>query len=227
MEINGKRLAAQIGGLMLAFGLALFVPAGTLAWPPGWVFFGMFFGFVNALTVWLLRRNPALLQERMTGFTPDQKLWDKVLLTLTGLFFFGWLVVMPLDAARFRWSRVPTWLRGVGALILLGAFAVFFLTFRENAYLSPVVRVQKERGQTVVSSGPYGYVRHPMYAGFLLFVVGTALLLGSRLGLLGGLVLGAAVARRAVLEERALRDELPGYAAYLSRVRSRLIPRVW
>jgi protein-S-isoprenylcysteine O-methyltransferase Ste14 len=104
---------------------------------------------------------------------------------------------------------------------------VFFATFRENSFLSPMVRIQKERGQTVISSGPYRVVRHPMYAGFLLFVVGTALLLGSWLGLLAGVILAVAVARRAVLEERMLRAELDGYDAYAARVRFRLVPGVW
>lgn len=227
MRINLTQLIAQTGALLIAFALALFVPAGTIAWRSGWIFLAMFGGFVNAISLWLLRHNPALLRERMRGFTPDQKIWDKILLALTGVLFFAWLIVMPLDAVRFRWSRVPAWLRSVGAATLLGSFVVFFLTFRENSYLSPVVRIQDERGQTVVSTGPYRYVRHPMYSGFLLFVLGTALLLGSRLGVLGGFVLGGLVARRAVLEERALREGLPGYGDYLARVRTRLIPKVW
>jgi protein-S-isoprenylcysteine O-methyltransferase Ste14 len=227
MTVNLKQLVAQTCALLIAFALALFIPAGTLRWRPGWVFLGLFGAFVNGISLWLLRHNPALLRERMTGFTPDQKPWDKALLALTGVTFFAWLVAMPLDAVRFRWSRMPAGLRAVGAAVLLGSFALFFLAFRENAYLSPVVRIQGERGQVVVATGPYRHVRHPMYAGFLLFVLGTALLLGSRLGLLGGLALGGLVARRAVLEERALRAGLPGYGAYLGRVRFRLIPRVW
>ncbi len=115
----------------------------------------------------------------------------------------------------------------MGALVLGGAFWLLFLTFRANAYLSPVVRIQGERGHTVVTTGPYHYVRHPMYAGILGFVIGTALLLGSWYGVLFGLLLVAILARRAVLEERTLREALPGYPAYMDRVKHRLIPHIW
>ena len=109
----------------------------------------------------------------------------------------------------------------------LGSFQLFYVTFRENPYLSPAVRIQTERAQTVVCTGPYRWVRHPVYAGFCLFALGTSLLLGSKYGLLGALLLIAIVARRAVLEEQVLRDELEGYSVYMTRVRHRLIPHLW
>jgi protein-S-isoprenylcysteine O-methyltransferase Ste14 len=224
--VAGK-LAAQIAVLFVAFALALFLPAGTPAWPAGWAFLALYFAFVVWISVWLLRHDPGLLRERMSGFRPDQKAWDKVLLALVAPLFCGWLVLMPLDAVRFHWSRMPWWLQGAGGGILLCAFFLFYRVFRENPYLSPVVRVQRERGQAVVSTGPYAKVRHPLYSGFVLFVAGTALLLGSWWGLAFGAVLVAVIARRAVLEERALRAELEGYAAYMRRVRYRLIPHVW
>jgi len=228
MTINIKVLVAQMVVLFLVFALALFLPAGTTAWLAGWCFLVLFFGFVVALTLWLFRYNPELLQEHMTGFKkPDQQGWDKVLMPVTGVLFFAWLILMPLDAVRFRWSQVPVWLQVVGAIILLGSFYLFFLTFRENSYLSSVVRIQEERGQTVVSTGPYHYARHPMYSAFVLLVVGTPLLLGSWHGVLVGLILVGMVARRAVLEERLLRKELKGYDLYMAQVKYRLIPHVW
>jgi protein-S-isoprenylcysteine O-methyltransferase Ste14 len=114
-----------------------------------------------------------------------------------------------------------------GAIILVCSFYLFFVTFRENSYLSAMVRIQKDRGQTVVSSGPYHYVRHPMYAAALLFLFGTALLLGSWYGLLLALLLVGMIAVRAVLEERTLQQELQGYDAYMTQVKYRLIPHVW
>ena len=104
---------------------------------------------------------------------------------------------------------------------------LFFLVFRENAFLSQAVRIQSEREHTVVSSGPYRFVRHPMYSTAILFLAGTSLLLGSWIGLVLGMGLIVGVAFRAVQEERTLRAELPGYDAYMSRVRFRLIPYVW
>ena len=221
-------MAAEIGGTFVAFGLALFLPAGTADWLAGWAFLAPFFAFTVSLSGWLFRRNPGLLVERMTGIgKPDQPRWDKVFFVVTEALFVSWLVLMPLDAVRFHWSRMPGFLPVAGALLLIGSFYLFFLTFRENPYLSPAVRVQAERGQSVISTGPYHYVRHPMYAAVMPFIAGTSLLLGSWYGLLYGLILMACIAFRAVREERVLLSELPGYAAYMAQVRYRLIPHVW
>lgn len=227
MTVNIKMLVGQIVILFLVFALPLFLSAGTITWLAGWIFLVLFFSFVVALSLWLLRHNPGLLKERMTVFRPDQKVWDKVFFMLMYVFFIAWLVLMPLDAVRFHWSQMPVWLQMVGAIVLVCSFSLFFLTFQENSYLSPMVRIQKDRGQTVVSTGPYHYVRHPMYSGFLLFIAGMALLLGSWYGLLLGLILVGMVARRAVLEERMLREELQDYDAYMAQVKYRLIPHVW
>ncbi len=211
----------------MVFGLSLFLAAGTFAWVSGWVFLVLFFGFTVAVTQWLLRHNPGLLQERMTGIgKPNQPLWDKVFFAAVEVFFLAWLVLMPLDAVRFHWSKMPAWLQLVGGVVLICSFYIFFLTFRENPYLSPAVRTQPERGQMVISTGPYAYVRHPLYAGVIPFVVGTTFLLGSWYGLLG-LIIVFGIAFRAVREERVLRQELPGYDAYMARVKYRFIPFVW
>lgn len=184
--VDIRQLTIRVGGMVVIFMLTLFVPAGTLRWTAGWFFLLLFFGFTAALTIWLLRFNPDLLAERLTGVgKPDQKKWDKVLLALTAVAFFSWLALMGVDAARFGWSDVPMWLQGLGTILLLCSFYVFSVTFRENPYLSPAVRIQSERSQTVVSTGLYRYVRHPMYAGFILFAIGTPLVLGSWYGLCG------------------------------------------
>jgi protein-S-isoprenylcysteine O-methyltransferase Ste14 len=228
MRVSLVQLAANIFGMAVVFALTLFLAAGTLAWPAGWAYLVLMFGFTIGISLWLLRHNPELLAERLSGVgRADQKLWDKLLLGFIGLLFFGWLALMPLDAVRFGWSHLPPWLQVLGGLLMLGSFWLFFLVFRENSYLSPAVRIQTERGQTVVSSGPYRVVRHPMYAAVIPFALGTALLLGSCYGLLGALLLMLAIARRAVLEERTLTSELPGYAEYLAKVRYRFVPRVW
>jgi protein-S-isoprenylcysteine O-methyltransferase Ste14 len=228
VTVNLRLLTVQIAGMFVVFALALFLAADTVFWPAGWVFLVLFFGFTVALSRWLLRHNPGLLAERMTGTgKPDQKTWDKVFFVFANVFFLAWLVLMPLDAVRFHWSQVPGWLQMVGAILLLCSFYLFFLTFRENAYLSPAVRIQNERGQTVVSTGPYRYVRNPMYATIIVFIVGTTLLLGSWYGLVLGLILIIAIALRAVQEERTLRAELPGYNEFMTRVKYHLIPYIW
>jgi protein-S-isoprenylcysteine O-methyltransferase Ste14 len=124
-------------------------------------------------------------------------------------------------------QRVPGWLQVLGAVGLVLSFYVLFLTFRENAYLALVVKVQEERGQTVVTSGPYRYVRHPMYASMFLFFPGCALLLGSWWGLLLCLMILGLLIWRTTLEDRMLKNELAGYDEYARQVRYRLIPRVW
>lgn len=134
---------------------------------------------------------------------------------------------MPLDAVRFHWSRMPVALKTVGALVLLISLYISFLTMRENPYSSGIVRVQKDRGQTVISTGPYRYVRHPMYTGACLFFLGTALLLGSWYGVLCTPAFVGCFAFRAVREERVLLEELEGYGAYMARVKCRFVPGVW
>jgi protein-S-isoprenylcysteine O-methyltransferase Ste14 len=158
----------------------------------------------------MLRHNPGLIEER-TGFKSNEPTWDKAYLILIYIFIIIWCVSVPLDAVRFHWSQMPAWLHLVGAIVLLSSFYLFYLTFRENSYLSLSVRIQEDRGQTVVSTGPYRYVRHPMYTGMLLFFLGSALLLGSWIGVLLGLCLEGTLARRAVREECELRMGLKGY----------------
>ena len=225
MSLGKKVVVAEVIEF-LVMALALFLSAGTGAWPAGWVFLILLALFSLSITWWLLKYNPGLLVERM-GFKPNQKAWDKVFIVILCLFFLVWLILMPLDAVRFHWSRMSAWLQTLGALVLLGSFYIFYLTFRENPYLSAVVRIQADRGQTVVSTGPYRSVRHPMYTGGCLFFLGTALLLGSWYGVLCVPVFVGLLAFRAVLEERLLREELEGYAAYMARVRYRFLPHVW
>jgi protein-S-isoprenylcysteine O-methyltransferase Ste14 len=210
------------------FAALLFVSAGTLLWPAGWAFLALFFGFALAIILWLARKEPELLAERMSSpMQSGQPLWDKVFVVAVMVLFVAWLILMPLDAVRFGWSEVPGWLQILGALGVVLSFYIMFLTFRENAYLALVVKVQEERGQSVVSTGPYRYVRHPMYASTFLFFPGSALLLGSWWGLMFCTVLLGLLVWRIPLEERMLENGLTGYDEYARRVRYRLIPRVW
>jgi protein-S-isoprenylcysteine O-methyltransferase Ste14 len=230
--MNRKALLAK-GVLVLiaefaVFAALLFGSAGTVLWPAGWVFIAIFFGFALAIVLWLAREDPELLAERLSSpIQSGQPLWDKVFVAAITLLFLAWLIVMPLDAVRFGWSEVPGWLQLLGALGLLLSFYIVFLTFRENAYLAPVVKLQEERGQSVVTTGPYRYVRHPMYSSMFVFFPGSALLLGSWWGLLLCPVLLGLLVWRTTLEDRMLKNELAGYDEYARKVRYRLIPRVW
>ena len=227
LQVNLKSIAAQVGIVLTVYALPLFLPAGMRFWPAGWLFLGLWFGFWLLMLGWLYKHAPALFQERMRVSSSDQKGWDRLFSLLINISLFAWLLFISFDVQRFHWSPVPTWLQIVGGIILLGSFYLFFQTFRENSYLSPVVRIQGERGQTVVSTGPYAHVRHPMYSATTLVVMGAPLMLGAWYGVLVGGIFVLVLARRAVLEERTLCKELSGYAAYVSHVKYRLIPFVW
>jgi protein-S-isoprenylcysteine O-methyltransferase Ste14 len=223
----GKALLEVVAEFAV-FAALLFVPAGTLLWPAGWAFMALFFGFTLAMVLWLAREDPELLAERMSSpIQRGQPLWDKVFVAALTLLFLAWLIVMPLDAVRFRWSEVPGWLQFLGALGVVLSFYLMFLTFRENAYLAMVVKLQEQRGQSVVTTGPYRYVRHPMYSSVFLFLPAVALLLGSWWVLLLCVVLLGLLVWRIPLEERMLENGLAGYEEYERNVRYRLIPRVW
>ena len=211
--------------LMIA--LLLFLPAGTVLWPAGWILWILLLGFTVVNFGLLFKSNSGLLQERLSLSQPNQKTSDKLLTSVNGLLALAWFILMPLDAVRFHWSHVPLFLQIVGAIVLVGFMPLAILTFRENAFLATMARVQEERGQTVISTGPYHYIRHPLYASALLFFLGTPLLLGSWSGLLLVPIVIAGLVGRTLLEERVLRAELAGYAAYMAQVKYRFVPYVW
>ncbi|ACP23897.1 hypothetical protein contains isoprenylcysteine carboxyl methyltransferase domain [Sinorhizobium fredii NGR234] len=209
-------------------GAVLFASAGTFDWPAAWIYLAIMLALSLITGLLLAWHDPALLRERLAApIQKDQPKADKVLLSVLLLFLFGAFAFMALDAARFKWSAVPSWAQAAGALLLVLSIGFNYRVMRENSFAAPVVKVQSERGQSVVTTGPYRYVRHPLYSGSLLFVAGTSLLLGSWWGLLAALGLAALLAIRIGIEEKALRAGLAGYDAYAQRVRYRLVPYVW
>jgi protein-S-isoprenylcysteine O-methyltransferase Ste14 len=222
------KLIVQTVVWLTSMGALLFIAAGTVKWPAGWFFLIEEGALGLAVGLWLARHDPALLAERLSPIIQrDQKRWDKMLIGLAIVAWNGWLALMALDAVRFGWSTMPFWWRVFGATLIFLSVFIAWLTFRENSYAAPVVKVQRDRGQRVISSGPYRYVRHPMYAGAILFFLGAPLLLGSLWGLALVPLLVAVLAVRAVNEERLLTTELDGYADYIARVRNRLVPLIW
>src|SRR5215210_5140374 len=222
-----RELLVMIAEFLTIAGL-LFIPAGTIGWIVGWVFIALLCGVSLPTVRMLVRDDPELLRERMSSpVQRNQPLWDRVLLPVFLLLFVAWLILMSLDAVRFGWSDVPVWLQVLGALGVTLSSYVMYLAFQENAYLYPVVKIQEERGQSVVSTGPYRYVRHPMYSSCFVFFPATALLLGSWLGLLFSLVLIAIIILRTALEDRTLKSELAGYTEYAETVKYRLVPHLW
>jgi protein-S-isoprenylcysteine O-methyltransferase Ste14 len=227
MVIELKKPIRLIVMGFLGVAIPLFLVAGTLNWANGWVFLAVFFSSATAFIMWMYMHRPDLLAERMNPSSQGQKVWDKVFRAMMALYGASLLVLMPLDAVRLHWSRVPIWLQGVGGVCIISSFAIFILTARENPYMASVARVQKDRGQTVISTGLYHYIRHPMYFGSLFLYIGMPLLLGSWYGLLLSLVGILMLAWRAVMEERLLCEGLQGYESYLAEVKYRFVPYVW
>ena len=210
----------------------MFVLAGDLRWVEGWVFTAWLLSLYMTVTGWMYLKDPALLAERhgrsRTRESRPQSASDRMSVVLLFLGFAAWIVLMPLDARRFGWTpRFPLPLKAFGAALLLLSAYLLFRAFYDNTFLSGAVRVQSERGQRVVSTGVYAFVRHPMYLGIVLMFTGTPLLLGSAAGLGIALTIVVLLATRIKAEERLLTDELDGYAEYRGRVRYRLLPFVW
>lgn len=178
---------------------------------------------------YLSRNDPALLAERskMPG-SENQKGWDKYYLSFAYLSLIVWIIIMPLDAKRYAWSPFfPVWLKAVGGVALLPALYFLFQSVATNTFASTMVRIQTERKQHVISTGVYGFVRHPMYLGNSFMLVGAPLMLGSIYGLIIGIIAIFFMMLRIIGEERMLVHELEGYEDYKKKVRYRLIPFVW
>ncbi|SHH67312.1 methyltransferase family protein [Bradyrhizobium erythrophlei] len=212
---------------VVALGALLFVSAGTLHWPAAWVFLatsaviGIGFGW------WLAKTDPALLAERMRPMMQkNQPAADKKFMLVFGVIALIWFLAIGFDK-RMHASDIPVALQALGLAMLLLTTGFIMWVMRENSYAAPVVKVQTERGHRVVSTGPYAWVRHPMYSGTILFFVGVPLLLGSWWGVALSPLFVLLFAVRSGIEERALIAGLPGYADYTRRVRYRLVPGLW
>jgi len=220
-----------LGSIMnlVIFGLLLFGPAGTLEWRRAWVFIGVIQAAYLAMAIWIFPKRPDLLDERFKApIQEGQPVADKIILLLFIAAFFGLVVFIPLDVFRLHRMGAPgTVVSSMGLIFVVDGMALFFLCFKENAFAAPVVRHQVERSHTVVDTGPYGTVRHPMYAGAALLMVGMALWLESYAAAVLSIVPIGLLAIRILIEERFLLENLRGYGAYRKRVRYRLIPFVW
>ena len=218
------RIITVLGSTLL-FGAILFVAAGRLNWPEAWIFLGISLAGIMANGLWSIRHNPEMLNER-GRMGKNAKSWDKVIGLFYMFFLFGIYILAGLDV-RFGWSQAPLWVKILGGIALALSLALTFWVMKVNAFLSTFVRIQDERGHTTVSSGPYRFVRHPMYAGGSLLFIGMPLALGSYWGLLAFVAVLPALIWRLLNEEKFLAKNLPGYADYCARVRWRLIPGVF
>jgi protein-S-isoprenylcysteine O-methyltransferase Ste14 len=227
-ENRARILVAAI--IMLAFpALVLFGSSGRIDWSMAWVYIGMMTVFFLISRIIMLRKNPELIVERWKSLSNrDTKSWDRVLMPLVVI--LGptvMLIVAGLDM-RFGWSpKIPLILQIIGLLITALGYLLAAWAGIANKFFSGVFRIQRERNHSVITSGPYRFVRHPGYAGGVVATIATPLLLGSLWALVPAILENCLMVIRTLLEDRSLQEELEGYCDYVKTVRYRLIPGIW
>ena len=207
---------------VLLVGALIFLPAGTFRFPGGWLLMGILFIPMFLAGLVMMAKDPNLLRSRLNA--KEKESGQDLVIKLSGLMFLVGFILAGLDH-RFGWSKLPMTVNYIGAGLFLTAYILYAEVLRENTWLSRTIEVQQE--QTVVSTGLYGIVRHPMYAATLLLFQSMPLVLGSIPAFLVFLCYPAIIARRILGEEEVLKRDLPGYAEYLHKVRWRLIPYIW
>ena len=207
---------------LLMVGLLIFLPAGTLSYTYGWLLIGLLFGPMLLAGFVMLAKSPDFLKKRLDA--KEKQGTQKGVVAFSGLMFIAGFVVAGW-VFRFDWSRMPTWVVITASVLFLAAYGLYAEVMRENAYLSRTIK--GEEGQTVVDTGLYGIVRHPMYMATILLFLMIPLVLGSWYGLIAFAFYPAIIIVRLKDEENLLTRELPGYAAYKQKVKYRIIPFIW
>lgn len=221
MKLLMNAMVKLAAGLLLTF-LLLFAPAGTWHYPGGWLFCGLMFLPMLIVGLALYLKAPELLKKRLnTKETEKDQMW---VVAFSGVLFVVSFLAAGLDF-RFGWTQVPGWLVWVAAAVQLGSYGLYAEVMRENAYLSRTVEVQE--GQTVIDTGLYGIVRHPMYTATIFLCLAIALVLGSWISFILMLLYPVILLFRIQGEEALLEENLPGYRDYEAKVRWRLIPYIW
>jgi protein-S-isoprenylcysteine O-methyltransferase Ste14 len=224
--MDRRRLIISATASLLILVLSLFLPAGTWTWTRGWLFLVVIVAAGVVITLYLRRVNPDVIAGRVNRHE-GTKGWDRLLLALILPALVSILPLAALDDGRFHWSQVPWWACGIGYLLLLAGLAGLTWAESVNKFFEPTVRIQTDRGHTVIDTGPYAIVRHPGYALGFPLCLGMPLALGSLWALIPALLLGPLMVLRTIWEDRTLQAELPGYKEYAQRVRYRLVPGIW
>ena len=225
LERSGIERIVQVLVAVLLIGVLLFLAAGRLDWLWAWLFLAGWL-LLMLMSALVMRKSPGLINERGRR-AENIKGWDKVLMGIYSLVLFTVPVVAGLDGVRFEWSTMSLAWHVIGGVLFVPAMIMPLWALSANAYLSTMVRIQDDRGHQVVTTGPYRYVRHPMYVGTIFFGLSIPLFLGSWWTFVPcGLIVVIFIIRTA-LEDKTLREKLPGYAEYAQRVRYRLLPGVW
>jgi protein-S-isoprenylcysteine O-methyltransferase Ste14 len=223
-DLHRKALISTLCMFVL-LAAAVFISAGTLGYWQGWVCLAAFFLPASAISVWMAKHDPALLERRMrAGPKAEKEIGQKIVQTIASVVFLADFVVPGLGH-RFGWSSVPAWVAVIGYVLMLVGFAISFAVAKANSFASSIIEVAEN--QKVISTGPYAVVRHPLYSGALIILIGIPLALGSWWGMLVNVPALPAVIWRLLDEERFLVEKLAGYAEYRESVHYRLAPFVW
>ena len=215
---------------MALFALALMWPAGTLTWWEAWVVVGLWTAFGVVMTVFLSQHDPELLAERMKllPIQKDQKAWDKLMMSLFTIAGIALYIVPGFDVVRYQWSvSFSVWIEIVAMVIHLPCFWFLWWVMRENTYLSQVVKIDDKRGHQVITTGPYAFVRHPMYVVVIVLLFAVPVALGSRYSLILSLLLTVLMIVRTYFEDRTLHAELEGYPEYAKQTSFKFVPGIW
>jgi protein-S-isoprenylcysteine O-methyltransferase Ste14 len=211
--------------LIIIIGLFLFAPAGSFNFWQAWIYSIIFVGSSAVITFYLWKNNPELLARRVnTGPAAEKEKTQKLIQSFNTIVFLALLVIPAFDH-RFGWSNVPLYIVILGDILVILGFFLFFLALRENAFASAIIEVTAD--QKVITTGPYSIVRHPLYAGGLIMMLGTPLALGSWWGLLMFISFTLGIIWRLLDEEKFRSKNLPDYKEYCQKVRYRLIPFLW
>jgi protein-S-isoprenylcysteine O-methyltransferase Ste14 len=224
--IDRRRLILSLLGTPLFFALFMFLPAGTWHWTRGWLFTLVYLGSMTVSAVVIWRKNPELFAARINRHA-GTKPWDKTLLKGFFVAMLAMFVVAALDDGRFHWFPLPWSVVATGYALLLAGLALITWAQSANKFFEPTVRLQTDRDQRVIDSGPYAFVRHPGYVSWLPMAVGIALSLGSLWALIPALLSCLLFVLRTKWEDQTLQAELPGYQEYAQRVQHKWIPGVW
>ena len=221
-----KKRMLQVILQLLIMSALLFLLAGTLNWPMAWALVAVQLGVLVFNIIYILPRNPEAIAER-SEIKAGTKGWDRVIISLVSLSSIALLLVCGLDY-RFGWSPgYALWIHILGLIAVALGNLLFSWALASNKFFATTVRIQDERAHQVAYSGPYRYVRHPGYVGYITFTMATPVALGTLWGLIPGALVALGMAVRTAMEDRTLRAELPGYQDYAAQVRFRLIPGVW
>ncbi len=216
-----QAVAKFLAGVVLV-GVLLFVPAGTLAWPQGWLLMAILFVPMFIAGLVMKKKNPELLKKRLNAKEEQDEQKDVV--KFSGLMFLAAFILAGLNF-RFRWIVLPDWISWVAAVIFLLAYGLYAEVLRENTWLSRTIEVQED--QQVVDTGLYGIVRHPMYMSTLFLFLAMPLVLGSVISFLVMLLYIPIIAKRIRNEEQVLEESLAGYREYKQKVKHKVIPFIW